>query len=94
MKYASHLLLLAFVAVSASYLIALRGKADGRNLACWLFEMRQSAGMTNLLVEDTARGRALAEVLGTHPVALMRGHGDVVVGPSVRRAVSREQHAR
>jgi len=54
-----------------------------------VFEMRQSAGMTNLLVEDTARGKALAEALGAHPVALMRGHGDVVVGPSVRRAVSR-----
>jgi len=54
-----------------------------------VFEMRQSGGMTNLLVEDTIRGKALAEVLGAHPVALMRGHGDVVVGPSVRRAVSR-----
>ena len=54
-----------------------------------VFEMRQSAGVTNLLVEDSARGRALAQVLGAHPVALMRGHGDVVVGPSVRRAVSR-----
>ena len=54
-----------------------------------VFEMRQSAGVTNLLVDDTARGRALAAVLGGRPVALMRGHGDVVVGPSVRRAVSR-----
>src|SRR5262252_3323627 len=54
-----------------------------------VFEMRQSAGVTNLLVEDAARGRALAEILGAHPVALMRGHGDVVVGASVRRAVSR-----
>ncbi len=54
-----------------------------------VFEMRQSAGMTNLLVDDTARGKALAEVLGAPPVALVRGHGDVVVGPSVRRAVSR-----
>src|ERR1700759_4238836 len=35
-----------------------------------VFEMRQSAGMTNLLVEDMARGRALAEILGAHPVAL------------------------
>ena len=54
-----------------------------------VFEMRQSAGMTNLLVDDKARGEALAEILGNHPVALMRGHGDVVVGSSVRRAVSR-----
>ena len=54
-----------------------------------VFEMRESAGMTNLLVDDTERGKTLAAVLGAHPVALMRGHGDVVVGPSVRRAVSR-----
>src|SRR5215468_5255025 len=54
-----------------------------------VFEMRESAGMTNLLVDDTARGKALAAVLGANPVALMRGHGDVVVGPGVRRAVSR-----
>ncbi len=54
-----------------------------------VFEMRQVAGMTNLLVDDAARGQALADVLGDHPVALMRGHGDVVVGPNVRRAVSR-----
>jgi HCOMODA/2-hydroxy-3-carboxy-muconic semialdehyde decarboxylase len=54
-----------------------------------VFEMRQSAGMTNLLVDDVARGRALADVLADHPVALMRGHGDVVVGPGIRRAVSR-----
>ena len=54
-----------------------------------VFDIRKLAGMTNMLVTDVARGRALAETLGQHPVALMRGHGDVVVGPSVRRAVSR-----
>jgi len=54
-----------------------------------VFDLRRVAGMTNLLVDDAARGKALAETLGTQPVALMRGHGDVVVGPNVRRAVSR-----
>jgi HCOMODA/2-hydroxy-3-carboxy-muconic semialdehyde decarboxylase len=54
-----------------------------------VFEIRKVAGMTNLLVTDVARGRALAETLGQHPVALMRGHGNVVVGPNVRRTVSR-----
>jgi HCOMODA/2-hydroxy-3-carboxy-muconic semialdehyde decarboxylase len=54
-----------------------------------VFEIRASAGMTNLLVNNSARGKALAEVLGPHPVALLRGHGDVVVGPNLRRTVSR-----
>jgi len=54
-----------------------------------VFEIRKVAGTSNLLVTDAARGKALADTLGQHPVALMRGHGDVVVGPNVRRAVSR-----
>jgi HCOMODA/2-hydroxy-3-carboxy-muconic semialdehyde decarboxylase len=35
------------------------------------------------------RGKALAETLGDRPVALMRGHGNVVVGPTVQRVVAR-----
>jgi ribulose-5-phosphate 4-epimerase/fuculose-1-phosphate aldolase len=54
-----------------------------------VFEMRKAAGMTNNLVNDAARGKALAETLGDRPVALLRGHGNVVVGPDVRRTVSR-----
>src|SRR5215469_7166509 len=56
MKYASHLLLLAAVAVvvsmGVSHLIASRGKADGRNLARrLLFEMRRSAALDQRSVE-------------------------------------------
>jgi len=54
-----------------------------------VFEMRKAAGMTNNLVTDSARGKALVETLGDRPVALLRGHGNVVVGPDVRRTVSR-----
>jgi ribulose-5-phosphate 4-epimerase/fuculose-1-phosphate aldolase len=54
-----------------------------------VFEMRMVAGMTNNLVTDPMRGRALAAALGDRPVVLLRGHGDVVVGPNVRRAVAR-----
>jgi ribulose-5-phosphate 4-epimerase/fuculose-1-phosphate aldolase len=54
-----------------------------------VFEIRSSSGITNLLVSDAARGKALAETLAQHPVALMRGHGDVVVGPDLRRTVAR-----
>lgn len=54
-----------------------------------VFEMRKAAGMTNNLVTNSARGKALAETLGDRPVALLRGHGNVVVGPDVRRTVAR-----
>ena len=42
-----------------------------------------------MLVRNGARGKSLGEALGDRPVALMRGHGDVVVGPTVQRAVIR-----
>jgi len=42
-----------------------------------------------MLVRDGALGRALAQTLGPRPVALMRGHGAVVVGPSLPLAVFR-----
>jgi ribulose-5-phosphate 4-epimerase/fuculose-1-phosphate aldolase len=54
-----------------------------------VFEMRRVAGSRNLLVTDAKIGKALAEVLGQRSVALMRGHGNVVVGPDIRRMVSR-----
>jgi ribulose-5-phosphate 4-epimerase/fuculose-1-phosphate aldolase len=41
-----------------------------------------------LLVNTGAKGKALAKTLGGYTVALMRGHGDTVVGPSLRIAVS------
>jgi HCOMODA/2-hydroxy-3-carboxy-muconic semialdehyde decarboxylase len=37
-------------------------------------------------VTDSARGAALARVLSSYPVALMRGHGNVVVGSSIKQA--------
>jgi ribulose-5-phosphate 4-epimerase/fuculose-1-phosphate aldolase len=54
-----------------------------------VFEMRKVAGSRSLLVTDAVVGKALAETLGNRPVALMRGHGNVVVGPNVRRVVAR-----
>ena len=54
-----------------------------------VFEMRKAAGMTDNLVSDSARAKALVETLGDRPVALLRGHGDVVVGPALRRTVAR-----
>jgi ribulose-5-phosphate 4-epimerase/fuculose-1-phosphate aldolase len=63
-----------------------------------VFEIRKHAGMTNMLIDNAALGKALAETLGDKPVALMRGHGNVVVGPSVQvatyRAIYTEINAR
>ena len=55
-----------------------------------VFDIRQATGaMTDILVRDTALGQALARALGAAPVALMRGHGAVVVGAGLPVAVFR-----
>ena len=55
-----------------------------------IFEIRDIAGdSSDMLITDNQRGDALAKVLGDHPVALMRGHGWVVVGNSIQQAVFR-----
>ena len=54
-----------------------------------VFEIRDVAGWTNMLITSNELGTALAKTLGDNPVALMRGHGNVVVGPSLPIAVFR-----
>jgi ribulose-5-phosphate 4-epimerase/fuculose-1-phosphate aldolase len=55
-----------------------------------VFEIRMAAGEnTDMLVRNTELGRALADTLGPHQVALMRGHGGVAVGVSLPQAVFR-----
>jgi ribulose-5-phosphate 4-epimerase/fuculose-1-phosphate aldolase len=53
------------------------------------FEIRDAriTGERGALVNTTQRGAALARTLSSYPVALMRGHGEVVVGSSVKQAV-------
>jgi HCOMODA/2-hydroxy-3-carboxy-muconic semialdehyde decarboxylase len=52
------------------------------------FEIRDVRGNERgMQVTNRARGAALARTLGNAPVALMRGHGNVVVGTSVKQAV-------
>jgi HCOMODA/2-hydroxy-3-carboxy-muconic semialdehyde decarboxylase len=53
------------------------------------FEIRDFEKGTDMLVRSTSLGRALAGVLADKPAALMRGHGAVVVGENVARAVGR-----
>ena len=51
------------------------------------FELRTVRGTgRGLQITDPGRGQALAAVLGPNPVALLRGHGVVVVGPSIVHA--------
>ncbi len=55
-----------------------------------VFEIRHSAGeVTDLLIRNQALGQALAQSLGGAAVALMRGHGNVVVGFSIQQVVFR-----
>lgn len=54
-----------------------------------VFDIRQVAGMTNMLVSNSALGKDLMKTLGDRNVALMRGHGDVVVAGTLPMAVFR-----
>lgn len=54
-----------------------------------VFDIRKTFGMTDMLVSDSAKGRALAQALDNKTCVLMRGHGVVVVGASIPIAVGR-----
>jgi ribulose-5-phosphate 4-epimerase/fuculose-1-phosphate aldolase len=54
-----------------------------------VWDIRKDFGETDMLVSDPSRGKSLVQTLGDKPVVLMRGHGDVTVGPSVKMAVFR-----
>jgi HCOMODA/2-hydroxy-3-carboxy-muconic semialdehyde decarboxylase len=58
-----------------------------------LFDIRDVAGDTNLLVSNGELGAALAACLGARSTVLMRGHGSTVVGGSVEQAVYRAYYA-
>ena len=55
-----------------------------------VFDIRHAIGDgSDLLIRSQALGVALAQTLGPNAVALMRGHGNVVVGKSLRQVVYR-----
>jgi HCOMODA/2-hydroxy-3-carboxy-muconic semialdehyde decarboxylase len=54
-----------------------------------VWDIRKDFGETSMLVANAALGKSLAETLGDKPVVLMRGHGDVAVGPTTKMAVFR-----
>ena len=57
----------------------------GDDIPVW--DIRDNFGDTNLLVTTNDQGRDLAAALGPRRVALMRGHGCVVAGGSLKEAV-------
>ncbi len=54
-----------------------------------IYEIRRLNNEYGMLVNNTATGNALATTLADKTVALLRGHGAVIVGPNVPEAVSR-----
>ena len=58
-----------------------------------VFEIRETGGMTDMLVRTPELGAALARRLGDKPVVLMRGHGATMVGGSIRQSVYRAIYA-
>jgi len=59
-----------------------------------IFEIRDAGGpATDMLIRDRKLGAALARTLGNAPFALMRGHGSVAVGGSLKQVVYRAIYA-
>ena len=56
---------------------------------CPCFEIRDVGLTQGLLVTNNKQGAALAKVLGKGPVALMRGHGNLVVASDIPHVVHR-----
>ena len=58
------------------------------------FEIREAGGpATDMLIRDRKLGAALARALGAAPFALMRGHGSVAVGATLKQVVLRAIYA-
>ena len=59
-----------------------------------IFEIREAGGpATDMLIRDRKLGAALARALGAAPFALMRGHGSVAVGATLKQVVYRAIYA-
>lgn len=52
-----------------------------------LFDIRKAAGETDILIRNTALGKALAETLGRGTAVLMRGHGAAIAATSLHLVV-------
>ena len=54
-----------------------------------VFDIRRTAGITDMLIATPELGRALAQTLGNKSAALLRGHGAAVVAASLRLVVGK-----
>ncbi|MGH6976114.1 MAG: class II aldolase/adducin family protein, partial [Stellaceae bacterium] len=63
----------------------------GDDVPVW--DIHDFSGETDMLVVNVAQGDDLARALGNNIVALMRGHGSVAVGSTLRHAVYRAVYA-
>lgn len=61
------------------------GAVLGHEVPVW--DSHTEFGDTSLLVDDMDKARSLARALGPHSVALLRRHGAVVAGASVKQVV-------
>ncbi|MBT5051409.1 MAG: class II aldolase/adducin family protein [Rhodospirillaceae bacterium] len=61
------------------------GSVAGGDIPTW--DIHDKFGDTHLLVTNMDQGRDLATCLGDRRVALMRGHGCVIAGKSIKEAV-------
>lgn len=57
------------------------------------FDIRDSAGDTDMLIRSPELGRSLADSLGACSCVLMRGHGSTTVGQSIEQVVYRAIYA-
>jgi len=58
-----------------------------------VFEIRDTAPASDMLVRTPELGKALAKSLGRFNIVLMRGHGSTVAGATLRQAVYRAIYA-
>jgi HCOMODA/2-hydroxy-3-carboxy-muconic semialdehyde decarboxylase len=63
----------------------------GRGVA--RFEIREVAGMTDMLCSTPQLGAALAKSLADKQIVLMRGHGATMAGQSIKHSVFRALYA-
>ena len=73
--------------VTATKLRQLIHAAGGMGATIPTWDIRTQFGATDMLVVTMDQGHDLARALGQNRVALMRGHGCAVAGPSLRDAV-------
>ncbi|MEA2987617.1 MAG: hypothetical protein QOG83_328 [Alphaproteobacteria bacterium] len=58
-----------------------------------VFEIRETGGMTDMLIRTAPLGKALAASLADKNIVLMRGHGATMVGDSIPEVVFRAVYA-